>query len=281
MTKPKMQANVYKGYSTGDDGERVATFNGPNAATHADKYVAALRADGDIEHYVIDVHDRAKRLTVYIEHDSDCRAPDRDCDGQWKLYSFSSRHDHYGDPEKLGLTGEWGADDGPEFTDDETGRELKRKLDVGLAFYLSYYEHGNCLWEITHEPRRKKGVEFDRVSLAGLLVWEHEDSDMGPTEKDAREKDAKGFLETFTAWCNGETYEYHAEDETGEELEDVKCSGFYGSELDYMFSRIREELDKDAEVTFAGDHADLAEYHDKPTKDALAAKAEKKRRAKA
>jgi hypothetical protein len=266
----KITANVTRG------GDVVATFYGDRAVEWAETFIKS--AD---KGYSLDTHDRAKRITVFIEHDEFCRAPDMDCDGQWKLYSFSRRHDHYGSPDRFGLTGEWDETGSVEFEKDderqltEQAKAFKAKLDKGLAFFLSYYEHGQCSWELNHTPQRKRGAEFDRVSVAGLLVWEEGEDNLGAKTVDERAKDAEQFLETFTAWCNGECYEYCAKDEDGEELEDVMCSGFYGNDLDYMFDRIREELPEGAEVTFAGDSADLAEYHDKPTKEKLTAKAKK------
>lgn len=166
------------------------------------------------------------KYTVTIEVDSDVESPmDEDC--QWTLYSFNSRHSNYRDPEALGLgpLNEFG-----EVAIPSLG--LRRRLHVGTAFIVSYYEHGDCKWGL------QGGVPscpWDSRRVAGLLVWERPIKELGASAlKDAHErylmrrKYAEGFLESYTAWSNGDCYWYSIEDAAGETVD--SCGGFIGVE---------------------------------------------------
>lgn len=154
----------------------------------------------------------APTLTVRIEHDQDCESP-MDCDGQWKLYSFSHRHNNYEDPESFR---------------DEHGNVkigLRRKLDVGLAFLLDYFEHGQGCWSRSgHGPQ----CQWDNSPGAGLLIWEHKPSDIGAKTMEARGKDADSFLDVYNDWANGNCYGYVIED-ADEEID--SCWGFIGDDV--------------------------------------------------
>jgi len=172
---------------------------------------------------------------VKIQHDTE--NPMSNDDGQWKLYSFCTRHNSFKSPSDLGL----GALKDGEPTIRNPG--LRQKMKVGLAFFLSYFEHGNCLWfrKGTSAPA---GVEFqwDGTRIAGLLVWEHDPSEIGAKTYEDRAKDADAFLNEYTAWSNGETYCYSITDEeTGEDVD--CCGGFIGTE--YMVSEIASSLKGD------------------------------------
>lgn len=149
-------------------------------------------------------------LVLRLEHDSDCESPlESDC--QWSLYSFSRRMRNFIDPNKLDQ------------------RQLKKQLKNGSAFFLSYFEHGNCLWFLEEDPT-PAGVEFqwDGVKRAGLLRWEHPLEDMGAKTKEQRMADARNFLRYYTAWCNGECYGYVLETEDGEHVD--SCWGYIGAD---------------------------------------------------
>lgn len=143
--------------------------------------------------------------------------------GGWKVHSFSRRHSAFAEPESLGLSLEMGEDGFPIIED----AALKEKFEKGLAFFLSYSEHGNCSWDLNRTG--KLPFDFDRASIAGLLTWESDEKDIGGKTVEERAKDAEGFLETYTQWCNGETFEYSIEgfhkcgecghDKDGEDLE--------------------------------------------------------------
>lgn len=280
-SKPKVQSTVML------DGSEAAVFYGDASAKLAATFVAGL-PKGDRKKVTVETRDRSLRITAFIEQDSDVRAPDEDCDGQWKLYAFDRNVNHHAEPTSLGLTGDWDENGEPEFTTEWNGEEgdaskdvltedaktLKAKLEEGLAYFLSYSEHGECSWDINEAPKRSRGVNFDRRTVGGLLVWEHDADDMGAKTPEDRKKDAERFLETFNEWANGHCYGYRCEDEDGDDVEDASCWGFYGNDLDYMFENLRGSLPEGAEIVrFEGDSADMADYHDKPTKAALAERA--------
>jgi hypothetical protein len=166
------------------------------------------------------------KVIITIEHDSDCENP-ADFDCQWKPYSFNTRHFNF-----LNFPDLWG--------NPSERLPLARKLKVGLAFYLSYYEHGNCLWFIKGE--QPTGVEFqwDGTRFAGLLVWNHPPSEIGAKSYEERYKDASQFLENYTEWCNGNCWGYSIETVRGKYVD--SCWGFLGSDSNYMLSQIYDAL---------------------------------------
>jgi len=195
---------------------------------------------------------------VRLMHDDSPECP-ADFDGQWKVYSFSNRHKSYRNP-----------DDFFTVKHDKHGDRviiprspgLRRKLDVGLAFVLSYYEHGLCSWSRAgHGPQ----CRWDNTPFAGLLVWEHKAKDMGAKTYEDRAKDADAFLEMYTNWCNGSVYGFSVEEEVTldcghTERRDLdSCFGFYDAK--YMAEEVRAIVQGD-DVRFEGAAADLASYYD-------------------
>lgn len=194
------------------------------------------------------------KLILNLHHDSDLENPS-DNHG-WKAHSFNRRHINVTEPGDLGLS---------HSLDPSTGLPtvrnpgLRKKLQTGLAFFLSYYEHGNSMWFLHGE--QPAGVEFrwDGVRVAGLLVWEGKPGDLGPKTYEDRRADASRFLETYTAWANGEGYGYVIKDENGDQVDG--CFGFYGNDVGFMFDQIRPQLEGH-EYEVRGEAAYLAEYHD-------------------
>lgn len=189
-------------------------------------------------------------LKLILSHDHDLENP-CDYDG-WQLHSFCRRHASFKPPDDLGL----GSIDPSTGLPKVNNPGLRSKLKHGLAFFLSYFEHGNCLWFLNgQEPC---GVEFqwDGVRVAGLLVWEGKPGDLGPKTFDGRQKDAAGFLKSYTSWCNGDGYGYSIENESGDLID--SCYGFY--DPDHMFDEIRPHL-LDHEYEIDGEASWLAEYH--------------------
>jgi hypothetical protein len=190
---------------------------------------------------------------VTLFHDDSPEDPSEG-DGNWTLYSFSNRHHGFKHPNNFF------EDSGkPKFG-------IRRKLEVGTAFILSYYEHGQCCWSLQGTGPQ---CEWDNVDVAGILVWEHPVKEMGAKSYEDRRKDAACFLETYTCWCNGEVYGFNVEEEVTmpcghKEIHslDCGCCGFYGNDLDYMASEIRDALDGDTEVVFKGEAKFLADHHD-------------------
>lgn len=185
-----------------------------------------------------------KFMNVNLWNDVDAQNPS-DEDG-WKLYSFSSRHTSFRNPDTFF-----------QLTRDHKMIPklwLRAKLKAGTAFLLSYYEHGQSLWTLKGEA---PSCQFDTVGTAGVLVWEEPIKNLGPKTFEARQKDARAFCETYTNWCNGNVYGYTIEDEDGES--DSSSSGWYDPAE--MAMEIRAELHGEL-ATVGGEAAWLADYHD-------------------
>jgi hypothetical protein len=178
------------------------------------------------------IKDEHGPLVVQVSHDDSPEDPN-ESDG-WRLYSFSNRHGSFKDPD--------------EFADDD---ELQAKLKIGLAFPLSYYEHGNCVWSLGGQG---PSCRWDSVRHAGFLIWEQDEENLGATTLEERAKDASAFLERYTAWSNGEVYGFEVVN--GE----AGCWGYYGNDLDYMFECIKDEVG-DRPVKWTGSAAHLVDYH--------------------
>ncbi len=177
------------------------------------------------------------KVVVTIGHDDSPECPS-DWDG-WKLYSANPNHNGYRDPQ--------------EFADDHGNLTIgiRRKLQVGTAFVLGFFAHGpGCqVWHIDSE--RPFGTEgdyrWDGTSGAGILIWEAKASDLGPANYPDRAQSARTFLDTYTAWCQGQVYWFSVDrvencgdcgKENEEELLD-SCGGYFGNDLDHMFDQIR------------------------------------------
>lgn len=145
-------------------------------------------------------------IRVTINHDQDVECP-TEYDG-WKLYSFCTKHNNYKNPNII-LSANIG---------------LKRKLTVGTAFVLSYYEHSGSIWSLKGEGPQ---CQFDTVPLAGILIWEETPKNLGAKTYIERQNDARNFLKVYNAWMNGECYGYLIERE-GEVID--SCGGFIGVE---------------------------------------------------
>jgi hypothetical protein len=156
-------------------------------------------------------------------------------DGNWQIYSFSPRHANFRQP------GEFNT---PEF---------KAACAAGLAFVLSYYEHGQSMWMLYGEE--VPGVEFrwDGRRVAGVLIWEEPEENIGAKTPEERREDAAGFIRTYNAIINGDVagYTLSVEErcEYGEwhETETVdSCSGFvltgWGREDEYFTNEIMAAL---------------------------------------
>lgn len=179
--------------------------------------------------------------TVTILPDSDLENP-AEMEGAWTPYSFSRRHANFRSCKDLGFV-----TNGVLYRANNPG--LRKKLEVGLAFVLGYYEHGNCVWFLHDDPPTGVEFEWDGVQVAGLLIWEHPAKKMGFKTYEDRRKDAKTFLETYTSWCNGEGYFYCVEDMKGELID--SCGGFY--DMDYMLEEIAKNFDSGEIFEMRGD----------------------------
>lgn len=144
-------------------------------------------------------------LRVRIEPDQDAENPTSWCQ-EWRIVSFNSRHCNFEHPDN--------------YMPVSIG--LRRKLEVGTAFFLSYYEHGLCRWSLSGEGST---CPWDSVGTAGIMLYDNP-GNMGAKDYEGRAKDARGFLETYTPWCNGDVWGYIIEDADGETLD--SCWGYCG-----------------------------------------------------
>lgn len=175
-------------------------------------------------------------IKITVASDPDLENP-AEFDGSWTPYSFGRQHASYKDPEALGLSLDRDEDGKPKIMNPG----LRRKLKVGLAFFLAYYEHGGCVWSLTGEGPQ---CRWDSVRIAGLLVWEHKPGDMGAKTPEARAKDARAFLESYNAWSNGEGLGYAVEsgvecDHGDTHWEHIdSCWGYFPNDKDHVFDSI-------------------------------------------
>ncbi len=198
------------------------------------------------------------KITVRLEHDSDTENP-LDWDGSWTLYSFGRRHGNFRNPEELGLSLEQDSDGWPVVQNPG----LRRKMAVGLAFFVSYYEHSGVQWSLPGEGMQ---CRWDSVRCAGLLVWMNKPSDMGARTYEDRKKDARGCLEIYNSWLNGDCY-YWMVEQDGDDLN--SCGGYIGSDhLEGMFDEIRDAIPDDAdEIEVVGDAKWLTDRYSVDKKD--------------
>lgn len=178
----------------------------------------------------------AKRVVI-LDRDADIDHPSSDAPG-WALRSFSAKHCNYAHPETLGLSL---SIDPLTKLPHVTDRELAGQLRTGLAYFLSYYEHGSSLW-FRYATTPPAGVEFtwDGVRVAGLLTWDGDEAAWLRTTLEQRAESADMFLRCYTSWANGDGLTYAIEDEDGTVLD--ACGGYYGCEEEYMLSGIVPQL---------------------------------------
>lgn len=194
------------------------------------------------------IHPEEKPLQLEIHIDDQPTDP-HEWDGQWTLHGFNSSKVHYTHPDGHGITR----------AGESTIKGIQKKLDDGLAFIVSYYEHGDCVWFIKGRGMPGTDCQFDSTTVAGVLIWENNENDMGARTYEDRTKDAEGFLKEYTAWCNGHVYGYTLESPEGAAQCDdpvASCYGYY--DLEHMFEEIRSYVDG-REVEVNGDLASLAD----------------------
>jgi hypothetical protein len=165
----------------------------------------------------------SEHLIVSIDSDY-CENPaESGCN--WRLISYNTRHVTFEHPDTLFRVSRengWLV-----FNPRDPG--LRRRLDVGLAFHLSYYEHGLCSWFRKGCGGPGTNCRFDGVVPAGLLVFEHGPSAIGAKTYAERAADADKFLQCYTDWCNGNGLSVNVRTSEGDQV-DGCCGGYYGSE---------------------------------------------------
>ena len=189
-----------------------------------------------------------RKLVLRIESDQDTESP---CEfGGWKLVDFGNRQ---GNPENYIKRY-----DGREVVPANIG--IRRKLAVGLAHFLSKYDHSGVSWSLMGEGTQ---CRWDTTRLTGVLVWDGKPSDIGAKTVEDRERDARQFLKTYNEWANGECYYYSLETqeenqqhEQGDSL--GSCGGFIGQE--HLESGLAEVLKAGDRVVVEGDCEWIAKY---------------------
>lgn len=192
-----------------------------------------------------------RNLTLEINIDYDVEVPDSGYDG-WRLVSFGRKHSNYEDPEKYVKAFDRRT---REVTPANIG--LAKKLNVGLAFWLSYYEHGQGAWSLIGEGTQD---QWDTAYLAGLLIWTGKPGDIGAKTLEDRANDARVFLESYNAWANGETFWFRLTDENGKEIESI--GGLVGDEA--LSEVVGEELKAGDNLVVEGDAAWLKDHLELP-----------------
>lgn len=183
------------------------------------------------------------KYTVELCFDEDADDP---CKwGEWQIVSFNCNHISFQDPYKyLGPLDEYG-----EPIPATIG--MRRKLECGTAFILSCYQHSGTIWSLKGEGHQ---CPWDTARIGGLIMCK--DPSWLPKDYERRKADARGFLETYNAWCNGDVYGYAIRNKEGEVVD--SCWGYF--ESDYMLERIADFVGPDAEIEWEGEAEWLAKY---------------------
>jgi len=192
------------------------------------------------EHEVVNGHIIFKK----IQHDECPSNPLEDCDAMGSIFSFSTRHGNHINQEQV-----------EEYVE-EYGED---------AVFLSYFEHGNCLWGVKGTMSGMPDFRWDGVGTAGLwipddcLLEEAKNMEKGSPERVAKMEEWAGQACTvYTQWCNGEAYGvcvkaykakysesgdlYDQEDDYRyeEEVYDESCWGMFG--YDYAEEFLTDEF---------------------------------------
>jgi len=179
--------------------------------------------------------------TITIEQDPDCEDPSS-WDLGWTPYSFSRKHIHsnYVSPNQFFIL---------KYHQDVVPKNIgiTRKLEVGTAFILSYYEHGGCSWSLQGEGAQ---CPWDSVDVAGILLWEHSPKDL-PKGVVERTKWARSFLNSYNLWLNGECYWFKVEQED-KELD--SCGGLLGTTwlVEFLKDACPYLFDEENEIEYKG-----------------------------
>ena len=171
----------------------------------------------------------AKRRPLIVTIDTS-HSPESPCefDG-WKLHSFA-RNKFVTDCDPEEYVGGYTAG-----VVTPANKTLAKKLAAGLAFWLSYFEHGDGQWSLKGEGMQ---CRWDTASLAGILVWEWKAKDLGPKTPAERREDARKFLDRYSQWANGYVYDWEVREPGQEEpVDDGAGSDWIGT--DYMIAAIR------------------------------------------
>ena len=158
------------------------------------------------------------KYRVVVSPDDDTYESPAEGRDDLEIFSFNLRHNNFKHPDTFGLTGR-----APAVTSTQPG--LRRKLETGTAFILSCYQHSGIVWSLKGEGMQDR---FDTAQVAGLLLQKGR---RGETYAQ-REQRARGFLEAYNAWCNGEIYvaelQSYLEGEEADAKDLETCGGLHG-----------------------------------------------------
>ena len=187
------------------------------------------------------------KYTITINGDSDVEDPSHE-EGSWTVYSFCDKHVNCEQKDRF-------------FFDSGKAKPIvNRKLRVGLAFVLSYYEHGLGLWTVAGTGPQ---CQWDNTRFAGIAVWEDPPSHMGSKTYEDRKKDCAAFLEEYTDWCNGNCHWIQLVCSDPAQSIEPTIGGLIGNNS--LINAIQEILPDDAtseNTVFDGDGKYIVDYHD-------------------
>ncbi len=196
-------------------------------------------------------------LTISHDHDAE-RPDDKDSTSIGRMVSFNSRHTNFDNPDEwLAYQTECEACGGSTYADFAAvkcesceGYGYTTAVHPDVLATLSYYEHGLCRWMVGESVVPDHGG-FDTVSVAGVIVWNGEDSERewwDSLDDAHRRKILEGIASEYTSWVNGDVWGYTIARnnfcmECGHDLDTEpldSCFGFIGTE--WFAQAVREAL---------------------------------------
>lgn len=129
----------------------------------------------------------------------------------------------------------WRDVDGVDVDEHKILPELQAKFDDGRAFWVDKYEHSAVRYSLAGEGMQDR---FDTSSHWGII--EFDDAYIKDTTFDERKEYARGDLETYTLWANGDVY-YVNISENGEMIDG---GGGNIGELSNIIKQAQETVDR-------------------------------------
>lgn len=172
--------------------------------------------------------DDGRMIIGYLIQGSDCNNPLEDCDGIGAIYSLSNRHSNHKSMEEVAAILESDED----------------------AVQLSYFEHGQCLWDVQNGSRISScpDRQWDGVDFAGIWVPDDcvRESFTGQGGKSRRQwmiEQAESACREYTAWCNGDCWGVIVVtcEADGTMADSDECWGYIGSE--YAEQTMKEQME--------------------------------------
>jgi hypothetical protein len=163
----------------------------------------------------------------YLVQDGDCNNPLEDCEGIGAIHSLNLHHINRMD-----------------------GNEALAILESDPdAVALSYYEHGQCLWDVQNgaDISRCPDRQWDQVDFAG--VWVPDDcvresytGQDGKTRRQWMIEQAAAACQEYTAWCNGDCWGVVVVtcEADGTMADSDECWGYVGT--DYAEQTLKEQV---------------------------------------